>query len=493
MTRKRLIAIGGLAALILAAFVVFLVARRGPPAGSGGESGEAVVRRLEVGDEPPVAAFWLDVHDPAKLWKAVAANPWLQKALSEPLGEGFLGAWASLLGSRGEDLGGAFRGELARLATEELLARPFRVVWFSGNAATGVPAAVVPDPSGSARASVAALAAIRRGSVIAAHCPGVQPEPGKEAEAQVTLQRLLVAEQAIYVAVAGDRLVLSRHPMPALQALCIAAPRIVPAKGIDLELGLSREGLGREAQLFGELVGLVSAARLSFSIEGDRLLPRGIEGDLAAPARLDTSAVPDGLLKVVPEDAGVLVTLSLRLPERLTRDALKAHFAGAGAGPPATRSALLVWNPRGVPDAPMEVALVWGRPDDRPGLREAFSGPNRLKERTLCGALVFASTDALLARMQRACEGKAPSFLDGPAPVAAGLRAPASVGVGLNLGRLLSTMLADAYAADVAKGEAPRTPPPEVEAARRLLEELPFFGLRGVAREKALVPGGYRS
>ncbi len=493
MNRKRLILAGGLAALLLAAAAAALLARRQRPAAPAGEAGEAVTRHLEVADEPPVVAFWLDVHEPAKLWKSIAANAWLQKALSEPLGEGFLAGWAGLLGSRGEDLGSAFQGAVGRLATEELLAQPFRVVWFSGSAATGVPAAVVPDPSGSARAALGALVAIRRGEVIAAHCPGARPAPGEEAKAQVTLQRLLIAEQAVYAAVAEDRLVLSRHPMPALQGLCVAAPRIVRAKGVDLDLGLSREGLGREAQLLGELVGLGSAPRLSFAIEGDRLLPRGIEGDLAAPSRLDTSAIPEGLLKLAPEDAGVVVTLALRLPARLTRDALKAHFSGADAGPLATRSALLLWNPRGAAGAPTEVALAWSRPDDRPGLREAFSGPNRLKERTLCGALVLASTDALLARMQRTCEGKSPSLLDGPAPVAAGLRAPASVGLGLNLGRLLPALLGDAYAADVAKGEAPRTPPTEIEAARRVLEELPFIGLRGVARDKALVPGGYRS
>ena len=77
----------------------------------------------------------------------------------------------------------------------------------------------------------------------------------------------------------------------------------------------------------------------------------------------------------------------------------------------------------------------------------------------------------------------------GAPPVVAGLQAPVSLGVSMNVGLVLSRLLGDAYAAEHTKGPAS----PEIESARRILEELPFFGLRGVAKGGALQPGGFRS
>jgi hypothetical protein len=72
--------------------------------------------------------------------------------------------------------------------------------------------------------------------------------------------------------------------------------------------------------------------------------------------------------------------------------------------------------------------------------------------------------------------------------VVAGLRQESSVGLGVNLGAVLSRLVSDAHASESGGKQAP-----EIEAARRLLEELPFIGVRGVAKDGALVPGGFRS
>jgi hypothetical protein len=108
----------------------------------------------------------------------------------------------------------------------------------------------------------------------------------------------------------------------------------------------------------------------------------------------------------------------------------------------------------------------------------------------VCGYEALASSRGLLDRMARACSGKEPSVLNGAPSVKAGLLAPASLGLGVNVGKVLSGLATDAFRAE--RTEA-KTPPPEIESARRLLEALPFMGLRGVAQEKALVPGGYKS
>ena len=70
------------------------------------------------------------------------------------------------------------------------------------------------------------------------------------------------------------------------------------------------------------------------------------------------------------------------------------------------------------------------------------------------------------------------------------MKQPVSIGVGLNAGVILSRLLGEAYAADP---DAAKRQAPEIDSARRLLEELPFLGFRGAAQGQALVPGGFRS
>ncbi len=241
-------------------------------------------------------------------------------------------------------------------------------------------------------------------------------------------------------------------------------------------------------------MGIGPAPRLALAIHGDRLVPLGISGDLSSPARLGVARPPEAQLRAVPAEAGVVLTLALELPAALTAESLRAHLAGA-TGPTRTREVLIFWQPHGDGRLSTEVGMLWSDLSDLSALADWMHGRNEVKRRSACGQPAFASSDALLDRMERACAGKAPSILSAPQPVAAGLRQEMSVGLALDAGRVLSTVLGDAWEAEVAQessgGGGPV--PLEIEAARRLLEELPILGWRGTRGGAAFIPGGYRS
>jgi hypothetical protein len=305
----------------------------------------------------------------------------------------------------------------------------------------------------------------------------------------MVISRWLVAEHAVFAARRDGRIVLAKNPVAVVQALCALPPDVPGTGGIDVSLSFSRDALGREAQLAASLLGLGPAPRLAFAIEGDRLEPRGILGDLSEPGRLDKAAPTDALLRLVPADAGVVMIATLRLPEKLSTETLAAHLAKSYRGASAPRTVALVWNPRGAERLATEVAVLWPE-RDAAFLREAFSGPNRMDRRRACGHEIYASTGPLAQALLRACDGKSPSLLDAPPVVAQGLRAPTSFSVGVSLGAMLSRLLADGWGEDPQSRGKDVT---DIDAARRTLEELPFMGLRGVAEGSALVPGGFRS
>lgn len=491
MSRRRLAVAAAALVAAVAVAAVLAVKRRGGGAGPA-DPGPKVGLPVPAGIAFP--AVWLEVHAPERVFAAAATNPWLARALAAPLGQGFAGSWSAFLGSKGEELSARFKGAVARLATEELLADPFRVVLYGGPGATGAPVILVPAPGPAARGAFAALDAVaRKGTFEVPRCPGTgeqETAPGSGG-APLAVARWLLAEHAVYAAERAGAFALSRDPIAALHALCSPPPHARPTEGAHLDLTFSRDGLGREGRLLAELLGLGPSPRLTFSVEGDRLVPRGIADELAAPGRLGAATPPDDLLRLVPADAGLVLVAALRLPGDLGPDALAAHLRGAA--PEAslkTREIALVWNPRGDPALPTEVALLWPAGEDRRALRAIFSGPNALVRAEGCGHEILASTPALAGALERACKGRVPSLLDAAPAVKAGLRAPGSLGVAVNLGPALSRALADAWAAEGGKKKAT---PPEIEEARRLLEELPFLGLRGTVKGSSLLPGGFRS
>jgi hypothetical protein len=498
MTRTTRIIAGAGAALALIAAVLgttlYVRARRARAAAAAEQQrtpGPSGPQAIAAADEEPTPAIWIDVHAPGPVWKAVQGNAWLKTALAQPLGQGFSSSWSAFLGTRGTDLAGAFEGTVLDLMAQRLLVDPFRVVFMAGPGATGTPAVLVPSPSRSAGTAFELLdGATRSGRYDASRCPGAD----KDLPEKLGVSRWLVADHAVFAARMNGRIAMAKNPVAVVQALCADLPAMVSDKGVDVSVTVARDGLGRETLLGATLLGLSDTSRFLFGLEGDRLVPRGIAGKLDQPARLEAAAPREELLKLLPVDAGVVLLATVNLPDAMDRASLKQHLAGEYKGKLLPRTVAVVWNPS---PGTTQVALVWPERDAR-ALKEAFTGPNQLVEKRACGHVVLASTGALAGAMERSCTGKSPSLLNASPAVAAGIKAPVSLGVNVNVGGVLSRLLADAYATKpppAEKGAAPppRSPSPEIEAARRLLEELPYFGLRGVADGGALTPGGFRS
>lgn len=469
--------------------------RQGPPSAGAAVEGmpEAQVATMEVPGTAAPAAVWVDVHHPGKVREALAGNAWLKEQLGKPLGQGFVGGWAAFFGSTGEDLKAEFKGAVLDVVANQLLDAPFRVVWFAGDARASTPAFIVPKPGGATTSAFDALDKVaNRGGMNAASCPG-------GAAGTYEMKRWLVAEQTLWAARTEDRMVLARHPVAVLEGLCTPLPELEAKDPVDVELGFDPDAYGREVQLLTSIVGLAPGARLQFGVEGNKLVGRGIAGELMeGPARLDAAPLSDDLLKLVPEDTPVLLALQLKLPESLEPETLKGFWQeGGGKGATRTRQVALVWTPRGDSSLPVEMAVLWGRSEDKAALEGLFSGGyNKLVSGTACNHVVLASNAAELERLTKACEGKTPNLLNAAGPVVAGFRAPTSVAFGVNTGRLLSGLTMDGFWSESRVGRnapMPKAAPPEIEAARRDLESLPYLGLRGTVQGDSLVPGGFGS
>lgn len=489
MTRRTrvLTAALGVFALVVAVLAVTVVLRKLSHSERQKDAGAPV--SLDLGEQLPHPSLWVDIHEPKKAWKSLRSNGWLSRVLADPLGQGMTVGWSGFLGTSGADLAEAFQGLVLDLVTDKLLADPLRIIYFSGEQATGTPAVVVPRPSSGAQGAYDLLQRVsHKGSYRADGCPGADQGQPKSNE-PIIVSRWLIAEQAVFAGKREGRFSLAKSPRAVIQALCVALPEPAAAPGADLSISFAPDAIGRETQLAAALLGLGSTARLTLAVVGDHLEPRGLLGDLSEPERLGADSPPEPLLKLAPADTGVVMMATLRLPESLTRDSLKLHLGKSYSGKLTARSVMVLWNPRGNSALPTEVAVIWPQ-EDSGLLQEAFSGPNRMEHQVSCGYQVLASTGALADTIQRTCQGKSPSLLNAAPSIVAGMKQPVSIGVGLNAGVILSRLLGEAYAADpdAAKGQAP-----EIDSARRLLEELPFLGFRGAVQGQALVPGGFRS
>ncbi|WP_224247502.1 hypothetical protein [Hyalangium gracile] len=498
---------------VVGAFV--LGRRSGGPGGSGdssqasgsSEPGIPSAGATVEGMPPPPApkplsvstlgtpAVWVDVYSPAKVRGALMENRWLQEQLKKPLGQGFASSWAAFFGSTGEDLKASFKGAVFDVVAGQILDAPFRALWFVGGSDTNAPVFIVPSPSSGAVTAYEAMDKVAaRGGFTSDKCPEGSsvstPEGGFE------IARWLVAEQSLYAGRAADRLVVARQPSMVLRGLCAELTKLEAPSGVDVELGFNSEVLGRELVFLTHALGVGNGTRLQFAAEGNRLVARGIAGPLMDKVRLDAAPLSDDLLKLVPSDTPVLLALQLKLPEALEGEKVGAYWKGGDVGPVRTRQIALVWTPRGDAALGHEFAILWGRVEDAPALKTMFNGGNPLVQAMLCKHQVLASDPSVLQRLQKACEGQSPNLLNAAGPVVQGLRAQGSVTLGLNTGHLLSQLLADGYWSEQQLGKnnpVPSSAPPEIEAARRDLETLPYVGLRGTVQGNSLVPGGFGS
>jgi hypothetical protein len=445
-------------------------------------------------------ALWIDVREPQKAREALRKNAWLQQTLQQPLGKGFVGSWGPFLGSRGEDLRAAFKGAVAEAVMVPLLSQPFRVAWLAGPEQLRSPVLVVPAPRDQARLAYAALDSTARRGDLSSRCPGASPSAQP-----LRMVRWLIGEHAVYAALAADRLALSRHPSALIHALCLPPADVnLPERGADVEVGFAPDRLGRGAQLGAALLGMGPAARLQLSVQGDKLVPAGIGGQLARPERLGAGAPNEELLEITPAGAPVVLTAQLNLPDLLDRDSLRAYWQGAASQPMAVRQVAVVWWPRGDGRHP-EAALLWSRPSDRAALEKIFAGDNKLDTAMICGQLVLASGPKdMLERFDAACEGRAPSLKSAAPAAVEGLRRPSSVALAVQVGRALAQLAEDGYRSDAEAelslrgapvpkepGPLPAALPAAVIEALRQLAELPFLGFTGTAGKRELIPGGF--
>lgn len=451
---------------------------------------------------PPLAerlppAVVVDVQRPEALMRVLGKNAWLQDALAQPVGQGFFGSWLAFLHTRGDSIGAGFRDTVMTFLGEQMLGdQPTRVVLFGGDKSLGSPVVVLPSPSGGAKTAFASLSqAVQRGSFTSS-CPVMEATDGKPVPSPtVTLERWLIADRPVYAANVEDRMVVAITPAGVMQGLCTTLPPLQEGDGQNIDVTVNAEALGREAQLLAALLGVGPETHAGFALTDTSIVPRGLSGTLTAP-RLGTAPLSQDLLAMVPEDAPVLVGLQLRLPTTLTRANLKAAFAGpVPDNTLTTRSVALLWYPHGGNGRSVsDLAILWPRMEDKAALQEAFAGSNALYWHDACGHLVMASNEAMFNRINATCTGHHPSILHAAPTVAAGLAEPTSVTVGMHIGRFLAKISRDAYFAEYPPKDVDvATAPPEIEAAARTLLDLPWMGLRGVAKDGTLQPGGFRS
>jgi hypothetical protein len=475
-----------------------------------------------AGPIAPTGKF-VDVVRPGALKPILTQNAWLKATADEPLGRGFLGGWAGLLGSAGEELGlqKLTQGVIGELIVDALLVQPLQLAWFSGWGGS-TPALIIPEPTDAVKTTYAAIVgAVERGGFTIERCPGDPPPPAPPPPAptdgtatdsaapnstatnsaapsvvvpatQTAISRLVVADQPVFASLTRGRLVLSRDVQSVVNAVCSPSPTIATVAGADLVVGINPAQVGRDVQAFAGLLGLVGAPMAAFKVEGSALRPVGLTGTVKTANRLGSEAITDALWGLVPEDLPVAAAVNLRLPKTLSAETLTALYAGSPSEL-TTRQVLVLWQPHGKVGAETEVAVVWSDVADRDAVEQLFTGPNPMTVRVVCERVVVSSSASLLSRIEAACTQKSPSLHFAAPSIVQGLKERASLGVVIDVGRVLSTLLHEGFVSDPAvttkKGEIPV----EIEAAKKRLLELPRLGLFGEVQGEALVPRGFSS
>ncbi|MBL8922788.1 MAG: hypothetical protein JNJ54_28320 [Myxococcaceae bacterium] len=460
----------------------------------------AALEEAPAQDTPEL--FWLSVANPRQVHQTLRSNAWLGKAMKDPVGQGFVAAWGGFFGTRGEDIGKAFSGAVADLVLDQVLGTPYRIVWYGGEGAKGAPAVIVPSPGGSAVTAFDTLVQVAAsGGFDPPSCvksAGAGADGGASAE---SIHRIVLADKIVFAAKLADRIVLAPRPQAAMLAMCHELSKGEPKAGVAVSLGFSLGASGRGTQSLGAVLGVGDVAELDFGVESDGFVPKGLGATLDGPGRLAAVEPSQDLLKAIPERSGVVLFLAVKLPKELTATALRDTLGADGedfkktrkewpAGDP--RQVAVVWNPRG--NRNTEVAVLWANVADEQALAGAMTkGNGALQAGKACSVLAYASTKELMADLQASCSGKKPSLMQAAQPVVKGLTQNASLALTVNLGRVLSQLTIDGWLSEHPTPNA-TTGPQEIEAARKLLEELPTVGFRAtVGADGKVVSGGFRS
>jgi len=450
----------------------------------------------------------VEVHDPSAIKELWDNNAWAKDLRGSALGRGFLGRWAPLFGSKAEDLKTALKGALADILLTRVLTKPFQLIWFQGASAQGLPALVMPDAPSSATSVLEALGSVDGADITVASCPPVpdELEDGQDADGGTIVRRkstftittptgpfklraYTIAESTFVAAQDGARLILGGSPGAVVTALCAPLPAMQPRSGVDLDLTLLADNLGREAELLTALLGVQGPLHLGFGVEKDTLAPRGISAALGNVVRLVDGAMGADMVKLIPEDTGITLLMNLKLPARIDGDSLgKALAAGPGADA-RVRQVAFIFNPSGSRAGVPAAALLWGRVEDAADLSALFGGATALASGTHCNHVILSTTADLLKDLETVCLGKSPSLAHASEPVVGGLQKPHALGVHVQPGRMLWNLTMDGYVRAGRSGELSD----EMKAAQQLLEALPFLGFRGRVGDAALTGEGFRS
>lgn len=444
--------------------------------------------------------FWIDVADPKAVHDTLRKNAWLGKAIKDPVGQGFIAAWGGFFGTRGEDIGDVFKGAVTDLVLDQVLASPYRIVWYGGEGAKGAPAIVVSAPNAAATSAFDTLVNVAGSGGF--NPPGCVTSTGAAdgGATNESIHRIVLADKIIFAARLGDRLVLAPRPQAAMLAMCKELPAAAPRAGVAVSLGFAISESGRGAQGFGTMLGIGNLASLDFGVDATGFVPRGLDA-VAEGSRLAAVEPSPELLKAVPAKSGVVLFLAVKLPKELSATSLRDTFGAEGedfgktrkewpAGSP--RQVAVIWNPRG--NRNTEVAVLWADVGDEKALAAAMTkGNGALQAGKACSVLAFASTKELMADLQASCGGKKPSMLQSAQPIVKGLSQSSSLSLTVNLGQVMQQLTIDGWLSEHPAPNA-TTGPQEIEAARKLLEELPTIGFRAtVGADGKIVSGGFKS
>ncbi len=444
--------------------------------------------------------FWLDVAEPKSVHDTLRKNAWLGRAVKDPVGQGFIAAWGGFFGTRGEDIGDVFRGAVTDLVLDQVLASPYRIVWYGGEGAKGAPAIVVSHPNAAATGAFDSLVKVAGSGGFNPPSCVTSTGAADGGATNESIHRIVLADKILFAAQLGDRLVLSPRPQAVMLAMCKALPHEAPRAGVAVSLGFSLNESGRGAQGLGAMLGIGTLASLDFGVDATGFVPKGLDA-VAEGSRLAAVEPSAELLKAIPAKSGVVLFLAVKLPKELSATSLRDTFAAPGEDfgktrkewpMGAPRQVAVVWNPRG--NRSTEVAVLWGETTDEKALAEAMANGNgALEAGKACSVLAFASTTELMAELQAACGGKKPSMLQSAQPIVKGLSQSSSLSLTVNLGQVMQQLTIDGWLSEHPAPNA-ATGPQELEAARKLLEELPTMGFRAtVGADGKIVSGGFKS
>lgn len=438
-------------------------------------------------------AVVIQVAEPNRVLFSVIHNSWVKEVMKTPLGKGFVGPWAGILETQGESVGAYFKGRLSQLLIDQLFAEPrISLVYFNGGKISGQPALVFMNPSLKVLNAVDLIAqsSVQKVSQLR-DCQGGELDEKELGSQAVTLKlaELKIAQVNLYAGISRDRVVLSSQRLSALQALCTEGQAYSKVGSHDIEVKLNPAAFGPESLRLAQLLGFKQAVHVSFTLNGEQLVPAGIGGELTKPAYLTNTTTPPPL-GLIPASSAVSLMLSFNLPQVLNEANLQSYFEHKSV-PLKARQVWLLWEPTQVNEKSNGLAMIWSEPQDRAALEAIFSNGSGFQGEMICEQLVLSGGESLSHMLSQSCAGKIPTLKHLSPTLGEFLQKPAALRLSVQWGKLLSSLMMGAYTASLESDTTPQAPIMQQSAA--LLEQLPLFNWSGVVEGAKVKPEGMRT